>query len=169
MSRLDSAIRRLTAQRACLDHAIRLIADVPGPIIELGLGNGRTYDHLRENLPGRDIFVFEREVMAHPDSRPPSDRLILGDLRATLPTALTRIGARAALVHIDIGSGDRSATAEIAAYISATLPRLLAPDAVVASDQPFGLAGQVELPLPDGIAPGRYFLLRAAANARSSV
>ena len=31
-----------------------------GPVIELGLGNGRTYDHLRERLPGRRIIAFDR-------------------------------------------------------------------------------------------------------------
>ena len=60
MTRLDSAIRRLEAQRACLDRAAALVRGVPGPVLELGLGNGRTYDHLRARLPGRDIFVFER-------------------------------------------------------------------------------------------------------------
>jgi hypothetical protein len=65
MSRLDSFIRRVQAQRACLDRAAELIADVPGPVLELGLGNGRTYDHLREQLPARRIFVFERLVQAH--------------------------------------------------------------------------------------------------------
>ncbi len=60
MSRLDSFIRRLKAQRACLGLAAELIRDVPGPLLELGLGNGRTYDHLREIMPGREIYVFER-------------------------------------------------------------------------------------------------------------
>ena len=52
MSRLDSFIRRLEAQRACLDLAARLIEGLEGEILELGLGNGRTYDHLRQLLPG---------------------------------------------------------------------------------------------------------------------
>ena len=69
MSRLDSFIRRLEAQRACLDRAAALVAGLAGPVLELGLGNGRTYDHLRALLPGRDIFVFERAVSAHPEVR----------------------------------------------------------------------------------------------------
>ena len=73
MSRLDSVIRRLQAQRSCIDHAIGLIADNPGPVFEVGLGNGRTYDHLRDLFPGRDIYVFERQVAAHPDCIPPDD------------------------------------------------------------------------------------------------
>ena len=60
MSRLDSFIRRLEAQRACLGFVAGQIRDVAGPVLEFGLGNGRTYDHLRELLPERDIFVFER-------------------------------------------------------------------------------------------------------------
>ncbi|MBM3542582.1 MAG: hypothetical protein FJX51_11085, partial [Alphaproteobacteria bacterium] len=67
MSRLDSFIRRLQAQRACLDHAAMLVRDLPGPVLEFGLGNGRTYDHLRETFPGREIFAFDRQVAAHPD------------------------------------------------------------------------------------------------------
>ncbi len=55
----------MTAQRDCLALAARLVADVPGPVLELGLGNGRTYDHLREILPGREIFVFDRRVAAN--------------------------------------------------------------------------------------------------------
>ncbi|MCH8923260.1 MAG: hypothetical protein IIA67_08960, partial [Planctomycetes bacterium] len=70
MSRLDINIRRLEAQRACLNLAAEMIRDLPGPVFELGLGNGRTYDHLRAALPEREIFVFEREVAAHPDCIP---------------------------------------------------------------------------------------------------
>ncbi|MHA1546704.1 MAG: class I SAM-dependent methyltransferase, partial [Alphaproteobacteria bacterium] len=65
MSRLDSVIRRLTAQRSCLDQAAKMIGTVPGIVVELGLGNGRTFDHVREILPEREIFVFERQVKAH--------------------------------------------------------------------------------------------------------
>ena len=33
-----------------------------GPVLELGLGNGRTFDHLRERLPGRRIVAFDRAL-----------------------------------------------------------------------------------------------------------
>jgi hypothetical protein len=42
MSRLESAIRRLEAQRDCINWAAERIAGMPGHILELGLGNGRT-------------------------------------------------------------------------------------------------------------------------------
>ena len=160
MSRLDSFIRRLEAQRACLDHAARAIAGLPGPVLELGLGNGRTYDHLRQLLPGRAIFVFERELAAHPASMPDSAHLILGDIRETLPAAGARIGAPAVLAHSDIGTGDRERNAELAAWLAQAVPPLLAPGALVVSDQPMAAAALVPQPLPGGIAEERYFLYR---------
>ncbi len=160
MSRLDSFIRRLEAQRACLELAARLIADLPGPVVEIGLGNGRTYDHLRCLLPDRPIFVFDRRLDAHPACRPPEDRLFLGDIARTLPTALGRMRRRAALVHADIGSGDPAATARTARKLARYLPAIVAPGAIIASDQPIEARWIEPLPLPEGIEPGRYHLYR---------
>src|SRR5216684_6335806 len=105
MSRLDSFIRRLEAQRACLDRAAELIRGLDGFILELGLGNGRTYDHLRSLFPDRAIYVCERQVAAHPDCVPPSDMLILGDMRETLHAAQSWLGRRVAFAHFDVGTG----------------------------------------------------------------
>ena len=63
MTRLDVFIDRMVSQRACLDHAIVDTKDMAGPVFELGLGNGRTYHHLRERISGRDIYVFERAAL----------------------------------------------------------------------------------------------------------
>src|SRR3954447_20948645 len=115
MSRLDSFIRRLEAQRACLDLAAELTRHLDGVALELGLGNGRTYDHLRSILPERDIYVCERRVAAHPDCVPPPDRLILGDMRETLTAARDRFGDRVALVHFDVGTGDAAGNLALAA------------------------------------------------------
>ncbi len=156
MSRLDSFIRRLEAQRASLNHAVRAIANLPGPVLELGLGNGRTYDHLRELLPAREIFVFERQLAAHPASMPDPAHLILGDIRATLPAA--RLPAPAALAHCDIGTGDALRNADLAAWLAQVLPGLLAPGAWVVSDQPMGTPALAPLPPPEGIGRERYFL-----------
>ena len=162
MTRLDSAIRRLEAQRACLDRAAALVEGVPGPVLELGLGNGRTYDHLRARLPDRDIFVFERQPAAHPDCTPPEDRLIAGDFLDTLPHV--QLPAPAALVHADIGTGDKQASLALAAALAPLLPRLTTPGAILASDQPMALPGWTEEPLPEGVAPGRYRLYRRPAG-----
>lgn len=163
MSRLDSAIRRLEAQRACLNRAAGLVADVPGPVLELGLGNGRTYDHLLSLLPDRRIFVFEREAMAHPDSMPPAADLIEGDFRDTIPDAIRITGAPAALIHADIGSGDRDATAALARWLGPMLAPLAAAGAMVVSDQPLPVPGGEAFPLPEIVASGRYNMLRLPA------
>lgn len=160
MSRLDSAIRRLVAQRGCLEMAAGVIRDVPGPVLELGLGNGRTYDHLRSLFPGREIFVFDRRVAAHPDCIPDDAHMIIGDLMETLPGALSRIGARAAMVHSDIGSGDKTESRRRANSLVGLLGPLLAPGAVVVSDQDMAAAGWPDVALPEGIAPGRYYMYR---------
>src|SRR4051794_585288 len=106
MSRLDSAIRRLMAQRDCLTHAAGLIAEVDGIVLELGLGNGRTFDHLREVLPDGEISVSERQVAAPPDCVPDADHLILGDVRERLALTRPRLAGRVALAHIDLANGD---------------------------------------------------------------
>ena len=90
MSRLDINIRRLKAQRACLNAAARAVQDLPGVALELGLGNGRTFDHLREIMPDREIFVFDREIAAHPDCIPDDAHMILGRFQETLPRAAER-------------------------------------------------------------------------------
>ena len=161
MSRLDSVIRRLQAQRACLDRAVDLVRDLPGPVLEFGLGNGRTFDHLRAALPEREIFVFERQVAAHPDCVPDAAHLLLGDFHQTLPAAVARFGPSVALVHSDVGTGDAAADGRIAAFLATQLPRLLRPGGVVVSDQDVAHDGVEALPLPDDVKPGRYFMYHA--------
>jgi hypothetical protein len=164
MSRLDSFIRRLEAQRACLDYAAGQIRDLPGPVLELGLGNGRTYDHLCALLPEREIFVFERAVTAHPDCIPDPAHLILGDVRATLPRARARLPGLAALAHIDVGTGDAPRNAALAAWLGGALPPLLAPGAWVVSDQALSAPALILQPPPAGIARERYFLYHHRAK-----
>ena len=164
MSRLDSFIRRLEAQRACLGYAAAQIGAVAGPVLELGLGNGRTYDHLRELLPEREIFVFEREVNAHPDCIPDSAHLILGDVRATLPHAHRRLAGPAALAHLDVGTGDAAQNAELAGWLSGALPPLLAAGAWVVADQALHAPALIAHPPPAGIARQRYFIYHHRAK-----
>ncbi len=160
MSRLDSFIRRLEAQRACLGLAAKLIAGVPGPVLELGLGNGRTFDHLRSILPDREIFVFDRRVAAHPDCVPDEAHMILGDVRETLPASLARMGQPAALAHCDVGTGVRADNDALADFLGPTLARLMAPGGIVVSDQRLRVPGWMRLPPPEGIDPERYYINR---------
>ncbi|TIW36238.1 MAG: hypothetical protein E5V71_18445, partial [Mesorhizobium sp.] len=102
MTRLENFISRMTAQRDILDQVCPEVAKMEGLVLELGLGNGRTFHHLRERLPGRRIVVFDRELGAHASSIPEAENLVLGEIRET---AIRFIGIDAALVHADIGTG----------------------------------------------------------------
>jgi hypothetical protein len=126
----------------------------------LGLGNGRTYDHLREITPNRDIYVFERRPAAHPDSTPPAEFLIQGSFKETLEEVSSRIRPLAALAHCDIGSGDPGIDRALAAQIGPAISRLLAEDAIVLSDQQFNCSDWIAIQLPDGISAGRYYMYR---------
>jgi hypothetical protein len=160
MSRLDSFIRRLEAQRACLGRAAELIAEIPGVVLELGLGNGRTYGHLREILPIREIYVCERQVAAHPDCIPPADRLLLGDMFDTLPAAASFLTARVALAHFDAGTGDEAANRDLAAGIRPLILPLLCDGGVLVTQQAMDGPGLGSLPVPESVPPGRYHLYR---------
>ena len=162
MSRLDSFIRRMTAQRTCLDWAAETIRGLPGPVLELGLGNGRTYDHLRERMPDRDIYVFDRRLKPHPDCVPPQDRFFLGEVTETLPAARARLGATAALVHTDLGTGDAAANAELARIVGPLIAAVLRPGGIVVANHELAVAGWSPLPEPAGVKPGRYYLYRSA-------
>ena len=115
VSRLDSFIRRLEAQRACLNATPAWIEGLAGPILELGLGNGRTYDHLRGFCtPTARSSSSSDSPRRIPIASPTPAHLVLGDIRSTLPAALGRLPDRAALVHNDLGTGDSRPTHELA-------------------------------------------------------
>ena len=160
MSRLDSFIRRMQAQRACLDWAVGEIAELPGVVGEFGLGNGRTYDHLRENLPDRDIIVFERKIAAHPGSLPPEHLLLMGDIHDTLPQAVERYAGQMALIHYDMGTGDDARNAALANDVAPGLQALMRPGGVIVADYHIPAEGWTVEPLPEGVREGRYFLYR---------
>lgn len=158
MSRLDIFIARMVSQRACLNHAAQLTAMMPGPVFELGLGNGRTYHHMIEIMPDRDIYVFERAVAAHPDSTPPDDRLILGDVRETLPQSLARFGPTASLIHADLGGHNLEKNDAFARLVSPLIEPLLAPGGLMVSSDRMYFDKLQEQELPEDAVPGRCFI-----------
>ncbi len=168
MTRLDSVIQRLQAQRSCLDDAAKRIAGLPGIVFELGLGNGRTYDHLRAILPDREIYVFERRIAAHPDCIPPDDKLFLGNVEKSLPPALERFRERVALVHADVGTGDVEANKILASAISAVIGEFLVAGGYLVCDQQITFPGAEPVSLPEGVAEGRYIYLRKPGNPASA-
>ncbi|MBC6441004.1 MAG: hypothetical protein GDA49_11485 [Rhodospirillales bacterium] len=158
MSRLDSVIRRLEAQRDCLGAAASLIDGRGGPVLEIGLGNGRTYDHLRELMPDRTIYCFDRQIAAHPDCIPDDEHMFLGDLSETMPLAAQRLGATTVLAHVDIGSGDKGTSLALGRWLAGALLPLLTSGAIVVSDQPVPGDGWQMIDLPEGVVPGRYHI-----------
>ena len=172
MSRLDSFIRRMLAQRACLNWAAEAVADIAGPVLELGLGNGRTYDHLRELLPEREIYVFERAmrafVRAHAKSLPPEEFLILGDIEHTLISAASRLPAKAALAHNDLGTSDAGAYEALALRLGELLIHLMAPQGIIVSNVNLQVSGLISLDTPPGVKPGRYFIYRVDPGLRQA-
>ena len=167
MSRLDSFIHRLEAQRACLGLAAQMVCGLDGPVLELGLGNGRTYDHLRELFPERDIFVCERRVAAHPECIPPAELLLLGDMRETLPVARGRLEGRVALAHLDSGTGEPDASRALAAALAPLILPLLRPDGVLVSEPVIDFPELVALALPQNVASDRYHLYRRVSSRSS--
>lgn len=160
MSRLDSFIRRMQAQRLVLDWAAAEIAGHPGLVLELGLGNGRTYDHLREILPRREIYAFDFAAKANPRSLPAPDRLVLGDMRRTLPAFAAAHGRAAMLIHVDATTGQAERDSVELAWLPGHVVELAADGALVVSGWPLGHEALLPVVLPAEVPEGRYFAYR---------
>jgi len=157
MSRLDSFIRRMEAQRAIIAHVCLRIRGLDGPVVEFGLGHGRTYDHLRETFPERRIIVLDFEAKPEHGPLPPAGDLILGDIRET---GQALIGVGAAFLHSDIGGGESACAAETAEWLPRLVPKLLASGGLALSDAPLCHEELMPLALPHGIEAGRYYFYR---------
>ncbi len=158
MSRLDSMLRRLTAQRDGLNWAAERTADVAGDVLDMGLGNGRTYDHLREILPDRRIWVMDRVLQCHPSCIPPQEDFLQGEAEPMLKR-LQNQGSRIAMAHYDFGRGIKEEDVAEAARLSPLIAAVMAPGALIVSGQP--LTGFKQITGPDTIAPDRYLFYRA--------
>lgn len=167
MTRLDLFIARMVSQRACIDHAIALSAHMTGPVFELGLGNGRTFDHIRSTLGGsagaRALYVFERAVASNPASTPGADQLVLGDVFETLPMMLARLGPVASFVHADLGGHNLKKNDTFARAVSPQVEAVMARDGIMVSSDRMYFDTMTELPLPDGALEGRAFLYQKTA------
>jgi len=152
-------IRRLMAQRACLERAADLAAQLPGPALQLGLGDGSAFDHLREILRRREIIVFDAGPVSSPipDAPEPNER-IPGDPRETLPRHWDRLKRSVALVHLNFPVTDQP---RLAGELAPLIAPILRPGAVVVSEKPLELPGWEALPPPEGVREGRHYLYRA--------
>lgn len=151
-------LRRLTAQRDGLNWAAERTADVAGDVLDMGLGNGRTYDHLREILPDRRIWVMDRVLQCHPSCIPPQEDFLQGEAEPMLKR-LQNQGSRIAMAHYDFGRGIKEEDVAEAARLSPLIAAVMAPGALIVSGQP--LTGFKQITGPDTIAPDRYLFYRA--------
>lgn len=135
-TRLERFIARMVGQRACLDAAAAATTAVRGAVWEVGLGNGRTYDHLRARFAGRDIVVFDRQVATYPDCIPPADMVRLGDFHDTVPAEATCSAGGVAMIHADVGSGDINASRALGRWLTPLFVQALAPGGYLVGDQP---------------------------------
>lgn len=154
MSRLDSVIRRLTAQRDCLGWAVEHAPD--GPVLDIGLGNGRTYHHLREIAPERDVWSIDRAMKAHPSSIPPPEFYLEGEAVQMIEALAERIGNSIALVHYDLGIGVPEEDRPLADAVGTVLSQVLAPKGFIVTNARF--EGYQTLSTPEGVPEGRYFI-----------
>lgn len=158
MSRLDSMLRRLSAQRDGLNWAAEQIAGQAGDALDLGLGNGRTYDHMREIMPDRRIWVIDRVLQCHPSCEPPKADFLEGEAEPML-ARLAEHSDGIVLAHYDLGFGVKEKDVAEAARLSPALAAVMAPGGLIVSGQP--LVGFEQILGPDTIAPDRYLFYRA--------
>ncbi len=157
MSRLDSMLRRFTAQRDGLNWAAELIKDIPGDALDMGLGNGRTYDHMREILPDRRLWVMDRVLQCHPSCVPPEEDFLQGEAEDGLATLASK-GVKIVLGHYDFGFGVKEKDVEEAARFSPLIATVMAKGGMLSSGQP--LVGFEAVQGPEHIAPDRYYFYR---------
>jgi S-adenosyl-L-methionine methyltransferase len=160
-SSLDLMIARLTTQRRLLEEAMSMIAGVDGVLLEVGLGKGRTYDHLRHLMPHRKIYVYDRDLHAPPDATPQLEHLFLGDFVDTLAAAAAN-GRIAAFAHADFGSSNRTHDALLAKALGPLLQRLVRIGGIVMSDRELAADGWTALPI-DPRPSWPYFMWRVDA------
>lgn len=157
MSRLESMRRRLSAQIDGLNWATRQIDGLAGDVLELGLGNGRTYDHLRQELPGRRIWVIDRVLQPHPSCVPPEQDFLQGEADEMLED-LGKRSAQIALAHYDFGFGVKELDVAEGARLSPLIAPLITPGGLIVSQQP--LIGFQQVKGPETIDPERYLFYR---------
>lgn len=145
------------SQRASLERASALITQLPGPALQIGWGDGVAFDHLREILRRRELYVFDRAIAVAEDAPPAPQLRILGEPSETLPQAWDRWRREAALAYLNF-----PAPARAAAELAPLLAPLLRPGAVVIAEATLELAGWEAVPTPEGARDARERLYRVS-------
>lgn len=155
MSRLDAFISRMSAQRDILNHIVQNdILPEKGAVLEIGLGNGRTYSHLRDLFPDRRIIAFDRQLGAHKTLLPEPEDFVMGEIRETVRSFT---GGEAALAHADIGTGYPESDAVIVTWLPELMAVTLAKGGIAVSGLPLEHPQLVSLERLPSVEAGRYF------------
>ncbi len=158
MSRLNSMMRRLAAQADGLEWGNTMVDSLKGDFLDMGLGNGRTYDHIREIAPDRRIWVIDRALNCHPSCVPPEEDFLQGEAEDMLKK-MAADGIKVAMAHYDFGFGDKEKDVAEAARLSAMIKDIMLPGGVLVSGQP--LVGFEQVRGPTTVAPERYYFYRS--------
>lgn len=161
LSVLQLMLRRLQTQQQCLEYAIQLIEGVSGCIMELGLGKGRTYDHLRCIAPQRSIFVFDHHLHAPENARPLPSQLILGDFTKTLIEPAITLPV--ALIHADIGTTKPLQDRQLYSFLATKLDTWATAHSVLVCDRPMPALRWQPLQLPPA-CEWPYYMYRKILN-----
>lgn len=156
MSRLESFIRRMIAQRDALNQVHREVLRMSGPVVEMGLGGGRTYDHMAKQYGAKRIVVFDRDPWPNEMEAASPKHFIQGEIKTT-HKAFADLNA--ALVHIDIGSRSKLTDIETLEWLASAATTVSASNGFILSGLPLEHSQLVEQPLKD-VPAGRYFLYR---------
>jgi S-adenosyl-L-methionine methyltransferase len=154
VSALDNLIRRLMSQRASLERAAAMVTQLPGPALQIGWGDGTAYDHLREIMRRREIFVFDRQITAPLDVPPAPAQRIIGDPRETLPETWERCAREAVFAHLNVLSP------RLASELAPLTAPMLRPGAVVVSEAALDLPGWEAIAANEATRDSRDHLYR---------
>ena len=141
MSALDTLIRRLMSQRASLERAASLVTALPGPALQIGWQDGIAYDHLRDILRRRELYVFDQAIAAAEKAPPDAEHRMIGDPYDTLPQAWERWHREVAFAYLNFPAPARTA-AELAPLVAP----LLRPGAIVVAEAELELPGWEMVP-----------------------
>ncbi|MBO9666771.1 MAG: hypothetical protein J7501_08140 [Bdellovibrio sp.] len=163
MSRLDVLIQRMTVQRECLNFLMNELQKKNNEglvAVELGLGSGRTYDHIREGLPHMPFYVFDYKIDCHPSCEPAPEYAILGEIEKTLPPFAEKFQGKACLIHCDIGTKDLDRDNKVYSNLIPLIQKLSNPGTLIASDRPLSAPWLESIELPKDAGKWPYYLLR---------
>lgn len=157
----------MQAQRACIELAASLVSELDGPVLELGLGQGRTFDHLQETFPNRKVYLIDDMMKPADGIRLDPSLAIKGDVLDLLAHFARDHGPAFTVVHSDLGGSrwdDLTPDIPVIKCLSKWLPQITLPGAAIISNLPIESNLLIENDLPIGIRKGKIFFYRRSSR-----